>query len=160
LPEAETEALTKALEELRQEDERIRAEVAFAVGEWGDEAAVTILGPIAKEDPAARVRLAAVGALSKIGGPSAVQVLMEVAADEAAEEQVRARAVGGLGGLALKEQEGEERTTEGQRGRGAVRTRGASPTQKLRSLLEQLRDPAEPSYVRTRAEGVLRELAK
>jgi hypothetical protein len=180
LPEAEAKALTQALRGLSQEEPRIRAEVAFAVGEWCDEAAVTILGHMAKEDTKAkedpekdleaRVRLAAVGALAKIGGPSAVHLLREVATDDA-DERVRARAVDGLGGLVLREQEEKPRPVQHQRTGGAVRARGApspadslpSPTdglEDLKGLLEQLREQAESRYVRTRAEGILKELTK
>jgi hypothetical protein len=173
LPEAQ--ALTEALAELSGEDERIRAEVAFAVGEWGDGAAVEVLSCMAK-DPEARVRLAAVGALSKIGGPSAVQVLMEVARGDA-DELVWGRAVDGLRDLHAREQEEELRTVEPQRTQGtirargdplrtqgAVRTRGDSPPapsgQELKELLEQLRKQDRSGYVRLRAEGFLRELTE
>jgi hypothetical protein len=174
LPEAQ--ALTEALTEFSGEDERIRAEVAFAVGEWGDGAAVEILSRMAKEDPKADVRLAAVGALSKIGGPLAVQVLMEVARGDA-DELVWGRAVDGLRDLHAREQEEELRTVEPQRTQGtirargdplrtqgAVRTRGDSPPapsgQELKELLEQLRKQDRSGYVRLRAEGFLRELTE
>ena len=64
---------------LLAEDEKLRAETIYALGEAGGGDAVPILAGILRGNEPVRLRRHAAVALGRIGGPAAVQVLMEVA---------------------------------------------------------------------------------
>lgn len=116
--------LVQILSELRIRPVEVRREVAFALGEVGGEDLVRPLAELAR-DPVSSVRLIAVEALGKIGGPEAVQVLMAVAKEDPSED-IRSLAVEALGSLAV-----QERKVVLTRGTVKTRAGGAS---KLESL--------------------------
>ena len=159
-------------------DPDVRREVAFAVGEWGDAAAVAILRWIvlpgdSASEPDPGVRTAAVRALGWIGGPEAVEILERVALEDPHQE-VRSSAVSALGSLARSEYKAARTQTPTipplqptVRTRGAVRTRGSSPVrslsaeaQQVLNLLERVRG-TDPSWqVRDAADDVLTDLGE
>lgn len=165
------EQLKVALQALSDADPKVREEVAFALGEWADDIAVTVLGRLAKEDAYWPVRAAAVDALGKIGGSQAVEVLEDIALKDV-HEDVRARAVGGLAALAKATGEtllGERftPTRTAIRTRGAVRTGTPSPVRKVSpeaarilDLLRDIRAGDSSDLVRTMADGALADLGE
>jgi HEAT repeat protein len=71
--------LDSALETLRNDESpAVRREVAYAIGEWGDEKAVAVLRNIATHDPDEGVRQAAISALGAIGGSAAIEALCDL----------------------------------------------------------------------------------
>src|SRR5712692_9218772 len=75
-------SLASALEAFTDQHVEVRHAVAFALGEWADEAAVHALRPIAEADPEPAVRGEALDALGKIGGQQAVEVLQTAARND------------------------------------------------------------------------------
>lgn len=146
---------------------QVREEVAFVLGEWADDVAVTALKQLVigeRKDAEWRVRAAAVDALAKIGGPDAVEALREVALTDV-HEDVRARAVGGLAALAKATAAVQPQVPV--RTRGAVRTRGVSPLRavsreaaQILDLLKQIRAEDSSDLVHTMADGALAELGE
>lgn len=161
------DAMRTALAALQDDSPAVRREVAFALGEWGDENAATILHAIVlgkRQDPEEEVRRAGIAALGTIGGPTAVQTLCQVAEDDPA-EAVRYDAVAALTELGLQEQPGAPvRTT------GAVRTRGVPvraraslgrEAQQVVATLQRIRDKeSEKEHIRRMAEAALAPLAE
>ncbi len=95
-------SLAQLLETLSDPVPMVRSEAAFVLGELGgDETASSALGWLTA-DPNADVRLIAVDALAKIGGPQAVQALVQATQDD--NELVRARVVHALVRLARGEE--------------------------------------------------------
>jgi HEAT repeat protein len=98
-------SLAQLLETLSDPAPVVRSEAAFVLGELGgDETVSSALGRLTA-DPNADVRLIAVDALTKIGGPQAVQALVQATQDD--NELVRARVVHALGRL-VRGEEGPE----------------------------------------------------
>jgi HEAT repeat protein len=98
-------SLAQLLETLSDPAPVVRSEAAFVLGELGgDETVSSALGRLTA-DPNADVRLIAVDALTKIGGPQAVQTLVQATQDD--NELVRARVVHALGRL-VRGEEGPE----------------------------------------------------
>lgn len=163
--------LNVALQALSDTHPRVREEVAFALGEWGDDLAVTVLGRLAKEDTYWQVRASTIVALGKIGGSQAVEILEDVALNDV-HEDVRARAVGSLAALAKATgesllEEALTRTRSAVRTRGTVRTRGISPVRKVSpeaarilDLLKEIRAGDSSDLVRTMADGALADIGE
>jgi HEAT repeat protein len=78
------EALVKALDD---EDDDVRAEVAWALGETGDDRAVDPLVAYLKSNRGERSRTAAAQALGKLGDPRTIPVLVSLVYDEKAGAQ-------------------------------------------------------------------------
>ncbi len=165
------EQLRIALEALSDAQPNVRREVAFALGEWADAVAVTVLSALANRDDDARVRGAAVDALAKIGGPDAVQALQAIARQDT-HEDVRASAIGGLGNLALASVPAWTEAPPA-RVRGTVRTRGRVPRRlaqarrhdnpevaQILNLLEEVRELDSSHYVRSVADSTLAGLGE
>ena len=93
--------LAQLLEALSDPAPVVRRETAFVLGELGGEMGISTLSWLAA-DPNADMRLIAVDALAKIGGPQAVQALVQATHEN--NELVRARAVYALGQLARGEE--------------------------------------------------------
>jgi HEAT repeat protein len=154
-----TENLKVALQALSDAHPSVRREVAFAAGEWANEAAVSVLQELTLEDEDAQVRIAAAEALAKIGGPLAVAAL-QVVAQKDAHEDVRAAAIIGLGSLALASGP-QTKAPAVRRTRGAVRTRGAAAplrnpeVQKILKLLQDVCQEDPSGYVRDLADHTL-----
>ena len=127
--------LAQLVEALSDSAPVVRREAAFALGELGGEATLSVLGQLT-DDPSADVRLIAVDALAKIGGPQAVQVLSQTTHDD--NELVRARAVHALGQLARGE-EGPE-------------------VKPIRETLARVREGDASAYVRDAAREALAAL--
>ena len=126
-------SLAQLLETLSDPVPVVRSEAAFVLGELGgDETASSALGRLTA-DPNADVRLIAVDALAKIGGPQAVQALVQATQDD--NELVRARVVHALGRLALGE-EGPE-------------------VEPIRETLARVREGDTSAYVRDAAREAL-----
>jgi HEAT repeat protein len=126
------EQLNVALRALSDKHTEVRKEVAFAIGEWADEIAVTVLSELAQRDEDVRVRIAATDALAKIGGPAVVKMLQVIARKDP-HEDARASAISGLGNLALASVPTRSETLPA-RTRGAVRTRGAARTRSTQAV--------------------------
>ena len=158
-----------ALEALADAHWEVRREVSLAVGEWGDELSVEVLGHLACTDSEWRVRVAVAEALANIGGPQAVVVLKRMAQTDPHQE-VRAKGVEGLGNLALATwPELADKPARDARGpvrtRGAIRVRGARPSKRVHpeaeailDLLDQLRFYDQSSVVRDAADATLARL--
>ncbi len=86
---------------LQDPSSAVRREVAFALGQWGDEEAVAILHELVVGDVEEEVRRAAINALGTIGGATAVKTLCE-AAEKDPSEAIRYNALAVLNELALK----------------------------------------------------------
>lgn len=157
------ENLRIALEALADAHPAVRREVAFAMGEWADEVAVSLLQELARKDEDAEVRIAAAEALAKIGGPQAVAALQAVAREDA-HEDARAAAIIGLGSLALASAP-QPKGPATPRTRGAVRTRGAAApshnpeVQKILNLLQDVCQSDSSGYVRDLADNTLAGLS-
>ena len=143
----------------------VRREVAFALGEWADEAVVTILSEIAETDPEPVVRKEAVNALGKIGGSEAVKTLTKLA-KTASNEAVRWQAISALGELVLAEAE-RLQVERGERP-GPVRTRGirgaisslpevSEEAKKVLRLLEEISQEDPSTYVRDLTHDLVEE---
>lgn len=94
----------KLLKALGDESPSVRREVAFALSEWGDEQATTVLRGISlgsRRDPDEAVRRAAVTAIGTIGGLQAVETLCQLAETDPS-DSVRYDAVTNLSELARK----------------------------------------------------------
>ena len=152
-----------ALSALKGRGTAVRREVAFALGQWGDETAAKVLeGMLTGEqlDAEEEVRLACIDALRSIAGHTAVRALRNVAEKDAS-EQVRYAAIEALAELALVE-------APAGRTPGAVRTRGAAVKPKanlssearevLATLLRIRDDEKEPEYLRRSARAALTHL--
>lgn len=157
--ELDRDALGAVLDALRHTSAEVRREVAYAVGQWGDERAAKILATLAAgeaRDADEGVRRAALRGLQAIGGPAAVRAL-RTAAEGDESEAVRYEAIDALTVLALYATTGPARRVP-----GAVRTRGAlaSPASHLSlearealKTLESIRDnPGEKEYLRQTAQ--------
>ena len=163
-PELSTDAMSIVLTALRDESPAIRREVAFALGEWGNEEAANILARMLckpGQDQEAEVRRACIAALKTIGGRVAVQALrMTAESDES--EAVRYDAVAALAELAL------EAYPAPTAPRSAIRTRGTpvrprrdlSPeAQEILETLARIRDnEQEKEYLRLKAEAAIAPL--
>lgn len=82
---------------LNDQDPRIRAAAAEALGELGDPSAIEALGTALAKDTDSNVREAAAEALGEMGSPNAVQVLRTGLKD--ADEEVREAVVEALGSI-------------------------------------------------------------
>jgi len=80
----------------------VRRSLAFALGELGNETAVSILGTLVQTEPESVVRAEAVDALGKIGGSQAVQQIRAILSRDSSVE-VRLRAIRALFALACTE---------------------------------------------------------
>lgn len=167
--------LDAAMAAFRDANPEVRQEAAHTLGEWGDEAVVTILQRIVlptdgqPADHDAKVRIAATRALGRVGGTDAVKILEKLAIEDA-NEDVRFNAVNSLASLAIREHERHKQAPPqpAVRTRGAaVRTRGASPVrniskeaQTILNLLEQVRSNDPSWYVREKADEALADLGE
>jgi hypothetical protein len=124
--------LAQLLEALSDSAPVVRRETAFVLGELGGEMGISTLSRLAA-DPNADMRLIAVDALAKIGGPQAVQALAQAIHEN--NELVRARAVYALGQLARGE-EGPE-------------------VEPIRETLTRIREEDASAYVRDAAREAL-----
>jgi HEAT repeats len=98
-------SLEQELDKLtRSGDEKLRGEVAYALGGVGGDVSVRPLCHLALHDPVASVRVQATGSLGRIGGDQAVQALIQAAQGDV-DEAVRAEAIDELGLLMRREQE-------------------------------------------------------
>lgn len=88
---------------LNDQDSRIRAAAAEALGELGDPSAIEALGTALAKDTDSDVREAAAEALGEVGSPNAVQVLRTGLKD--GDEDVRAAVVDALGEIGGPEAE-------------------------------------------------------
>ena len=97
-------AISAALAGLTDETAAVRREVAFSLGQWGDDRSVAILGRLLlgpHRDPEVEVRRAAIAALGTIGGANAVAILSSVTEDrQDTPETIRQEALMSLFALA------------------------------------------------------------
>jgi hypothetical protein len=127
------EALEVVLKALRDENPALRREVAFALGEFGDNEAAKVLSEMVNgetKDPDKDVRRSCIAALKTIGGRVAVEAIRK-AAEKDAEESVRYEALDALAELAagagtkgLQREVAYTAPNDQVRFRGAIRTRG------------------------------------
>ncbi len=130
----EEEAMETVLEALDKRGPEVKKEVISALGEWGDEKSVSIIGT-ALEDIKSRmgagqletydedVISAAIDSLRRIGGPKAVGILQDYAKNGPT-EGIRYSAIEALGDLADMSARSTIPTGGVIRTRGSVRTRG------------------------------------
>jgi len=166
-PELSQDAMRTVLAALQDESPAVRREVAFSLGEWGDEQAATILSEMVvgdKQDFEEEVRRAAIAALGTIGGPTAVNTLCQVAEHDPS-DAIRYDALATLSELVL-----QESSVPAVRRRGAVRTRGVPvrpraglglEAQQVVATLQRIRDKeSEKEHIRRMAEATLAPLAE
>ena len=142
--------LTPAMKAIDDAHWEVRRDVALALGEWGDEVALTVLERLMRSDSEWRVREAVAESLANIGGPRAVELLTEMVKTDTHPRPAE-RALKGLGDLALatwpdKLGSADLNRPVAVRTRGAMRVRGASPSKRttpeadaLLALLDEVR---------------------
>ncbi|MFQ6071168.1 MAG: HEAT repeat domain-containing protein [Methanosarcinales archaeon] len=163
------DALNPVLEAFFEQKKDVRREVVCALGERGDELSIEVLGRIALNEAEWRIRVEIIDVLEKIGGFKVVNILKELARTDP-DEEVRARAIHGLGELALKTWKdklgpappitrGEARIPYRVRVRGASPSKSISPeADAILSLLDEIRNQDWSPHVRRTADKTLASL--
>lgn len=164
--------LDKIIRCLKDADDRVRSQLAVALGEWGGEESATALAELLRAETNEAVQLYCINGLASIGGSVALRGLQHAiqhgtaAVQDAAISAIEELATGGR----LDDTDNSsftapaaERTRGAVRVRGAVRTRGAvtrgrepNAVKGVRVALEDVRrDRRASKYLRHRAAEVM-----
>jgi hypothetical protein len=156
--------LQTVIQALQDESPAVRREVAFSLGEWGDEEAAESLSELVRVDPDEQVRRAAVAALGVIGGPIAVDTLCQVVERDQS-ESLRSDALSAITQMAISTRADSTISTS-----GTVRTRGTlvrprtdlgGEGRRVLAALQRLRDDTtQPEHLRRMAEVALESVVE